>query len=233
MAFGEAAVSPAARGPWHSTTEWSSSVPFVTALSQATLDTSVPFWDKNSSAQFVMMTRALTPGSRDGGLYVSITAKPSPDWYMPHGRNVSHLLCAYKLWANGVPLGVGPGRNVGGAINVDTYNLTSFIAATTPIRTATEASPEVVVAVELYYLQQQQPRAIDDYGGLLVHAHDGRGGILADGPEGWRSFDGKLHFDGPWYGVSWLCARVPHCLCDTPGPLTAPPWSTTWSAIIL
>lgn len=42
-----------------------------------------------------------------GRLYLAISAKPSPDWRVPHGRNTSHLLGGYKLWLNGVPLGTG------------------------------------------------------------------------------------------------------------------------------
>ena len=35
---------------------------------------------------------------------------------MPHGRNTSHLLCGYKLWVGGVPLGMPAARD--GLLNI-------------------------------------------------------------------------------------------------------------------
>ena len=106
--------------------DFSAPTAFHTQLTPAQYDASLPMWAANTSAKFVMFRREVATGPHEQ-IYLSISAKPSPDWHLPHGRNTSHLLCAYKLWLGGVPLGVGPGRMVGGAIGVDTYNLTSLL----------------------------------------------------------------------------------------------------------
>jgi WD40 repeat protein len=77
----------------------------------------------------------------DEQLFLAVTAKPSPDWRFPHGRNSSHLLCSYKLWVNGVPLAAGPGRIVGDAIPVDTFNLTALV----------KQGKGATIAIESYY----------------------------------------------------------------------------------
>lgn len=90
----------------------------------------VPMWAPETAAQFVMLRRVLPRSALPAQLFLAISAKPSPDWNMPHQRNTSHLLCAYKLWVNGVPLGTGPGRRVGGFIAVGAFE-TSFRSAFT------------------------------------------------------------------------------------------------------
>ena len=55
---------------------------------------------------------ASSGASSQAETFLAITAKPAPDLRGPHGRNTSHLLCAYKLWVDGVPLGAGPVRQV-------------------------------------------------------------------------------------------------------------------------
>ena len=92
---------------------WSASVPFVTALSAFQLSVMRPMWAPNASAQFVLFRRELEPYPVAKHVYVSITAKPTPDWNLPHGRNTSHLLGAYKLWVNGQSIAAGPGRPTG------------------------------------------------------------------------------------------------------------------------
>lgn len=174
-------------------TGWSPEVPFVTQPTRATLANSSPFWDRNRAAQFVLFRRTLPPLSGQGYLY--ITAKPQPAYNLPHGILSSHLLCGYKLWVNGVPLGAGPGRMVGGAINVDAYNITSLVGTS-----------GATLAVEAYYRQNpslgEADRDADDQGGLMVHLHDGLGHILADGTEGWhRSVFVECIFLYPLYRV--------------------------------
>jgi hypothetical protein len=84
-----------------------------------------PLWHTNTSALFVMFRRTIPASqllrSASKQTFLAITAKPSRAYNDPHGVNTSHLLCAYKLWVNGVPLGTGPGRIVGHGVPVDTY----------------------------------------------------------------------------------------------------------------
>ena len=124
--------------------------------------------------------RGLGSGRGEGGahVYLAVTAKPSPDWLLTHGNNSSKLLGAYKLWVDGQPLGVGPGRKIGGSVLVDTYNLTTIFESKRR-RTGTgnnndddagsernsissnnidleeeeEEEPSVVIAIETYYAQ--------------------------------------------------------------------------------
>lgn len=121
-----------------STTVSSEPVPFVTRLSEEQYTSVHPMWSSNASAQFVLFRRevSITPpyahAHTDDAttLFLAVSAKPQPDEMLPHGRNTSHLLCAYKLWFNGVPLGVGPGRIVNDRIAVDTFNVTALTQST-------------------------------------------------------------------------------------------------------
>ena len=172
--------------------DWSDPVRFHTQLLPSQYEASAPMWAPDASAQFVMLRRLLPPQPKDGGeVYLSVAAKPSPDWTLPHGRNTSHLLCAYKLWVNGVPLGAGPGRIVGGAIPVDTFNLTSLLAA---------GPNPAVVAIEAYYLSNQQESKErgggdpDDRGGVVALLMDGNNQILPTDAESWKAFDATAAF---------------------------------------
>ena len=113
--------------------DWTEPEWFHTQLAPAQYQAVLPIWAPNASAQFVMLRRQLhKPSAAGQETYLSISAKPSPDWKLPHGENISHLLCGYKLWVNGLPLGAGPGRIVGGAIPVDTFNLTALLQVMNP-----------------------------------------------------------------------------------------------------
>ena len=157
------------------------STTFLTELDPSTLAAAQPMWHANDSATYVLLRASITAAAEANTLgggeqhtYLTITAKPAPAWNMPHGVNSSHLLCSYKLWVNGVPLGVGPGRNVGGEIQADTYNLTALLA----LRGGGEAS---AIAVSAYYLAHGatpdggsgQPQSTDDHGGVLAVLHSG------------------------------------------------------------
>eukprot|EP00750_Incisomonas_marina_P012861 INCI17172.1.p1 GENE.INCI17172.1~~INCI17172.1.p1 ORF type:complete len:598 (+),score=75.71 INCI17172.1:319-2112(+) len=144
----------------------SKAVTFVTAPSSAALVATTPMWHANASAQYVLF-RGRFNGFLNGRAYLSVTAKPSPDWLLSHGNNSSKLLCAYKLWVNGIPMGVGPGRKVGGRISVDSYDLSSFVRD--------GRNDTVHIAVETFY---QRAHSVfhgealpDDAGGLLVVVH--------------------------------------------------------------
>eukprot|EP00039_Didymoeca_costata_P025154 m.12523 g.12523 ORF g.12523 m.12523 type:complete len:996 (-) comp4664_c0_seq1:95-3082(-) len=153
-----------------SNTEWSDSVSFV--FDPPGLSSSMPFWDTNSSAQFVMMTKELKL-SQNTQYHLFIAANPTSQPARFH--NSSKLLCSYKLWINGQPISAGPGRNVGGHVNVDYYPLTV-------------SGDSTLLAVELYYLQKMTD-VHDDFGGLVVYVLDGHGNVVSDGPSGWYTLD--------------------------------------------
>ena len=174
----------------------STPTPFVTALSAAQLHSGSPMWSGNTAAQFILLRRMLPP-TRGARTYLSITANPTPDWNRPEEHNSSHLLGAYKLWVNGVPLGAGPGRMVGEKMAVDSYNLTGLLHGESD-----------VVAVEAYYRAnyQQSPQQgsplhadhrasdSDDRGGVLVWLHYGNGELEEGEADQWRVFDATAAF---------------------------------------
>lgn len=89
----------------------------------------VPIWSSNATAQFVLLRRPFTlpplatPASQPPSLplqqqqaVLHISAQPIPNRLAGprHGGSLaSKLLCAYKVWVNGVPVGAGPGRPTG------------------------------------------------------------------------------------------------------------------------
>ena len=171
--------------------DWSAPTAFHTQLKPAHYAHSLPLWSSNTSAEFVMLRREITPptGPHEQ-LYLSISAKPSPDWHKPHGRNSSHLLCSYKLWLDGVPLGVGPGRIVGGAIPVDTYNMTSLLL---------RGADSSILAIEAFYRSNPKPDEEggadpDDRGGVLALLHDGANHTVSGGAAGWQALDATAAF---------------------------------------
>ena len=106
--------------------------------------------------------------------------------FFASGRNTSHLLCAYKLWVNGIPLGVGPGRKVGDAIPVDTYNLTALLRPKQPN----------VLAIETYYRSNVAiPDDPDNMGGVLTILFDGTGNVSTKNQnDAWRGFNATEAF---------------------------------------
>lgn len=200
---------------------WSDPMPFHTQLQPSQYMQSAPMWAPNRSAEFVMLRREVhelaMPWQQQ--VFLGISAKPSPDWHYPHSRNTSHLLCAYKLWVNGVPLGAGPGRVVGNAIEhnysgggyqllrppipIDTYNLTSLA----------KAGKGVTIAIEAYYRSCSAVSgqncslvdADDDRGGVVTVLHDGDGKVLDGGAESWKAFDATAAFN-PHFGKSGIGA---------------------------
>lgn len=100
---------------------------FLTALSSAQFRSFRPLWTPNASTQFALFRRELNASQLGKHAYLSVTARPIPDWNHPHGQNTNHLLGAYKLWVNNVPLGAGPGRMVRGRIAVDTGDISSLL----------------------------------------------------------------------------------------------------------
>ena len=153
----------------------SSPTSFLTLL-DSKLETAAPMWSSDASAIYVLFRRDLPPAGT-AETYLSISAKPLSDTKLPHGVNSSHILCSYKLWVNGVPLGVGPGRKVGGAISVDTYNLTELVS-----------SGESVIAIQAY-----NDIGVGE-GGVLALIHDGKGTFLGGNAGAWTTYDATAAF---------------------------------------
>jgi alpha-L-rhamnosidase len=121
------------------------SVPFGGAL---------PIWSSNATAQFVLLRRPFRLPSSSSVLkqaVLHISAQPVPNRLAGprHGGSLaSKLLCAYKLWVNGVPVGAGPGRPTGDnstrehpALLYDSFEIGGLLRLGT----------ENVVAVEAFY----------------------------------------------------------------------------------
>ena len=200
-------------------TPWSDPVDFHTQFTPDEYSAVTPMWvtpagggsaTSAGPAEFALFRRVVPRPAAGSQMFLLLSAKPTPDRDMPHGRNTSHLLCAYKLWVNGVPLGTGPGRMVGGAIAVDTFNLTELLAS---------VDGSSVIAIESYYqaslspltqgtLTQDPSRASnsvrlspdsDDRGGVVALFHDANGATISAGPAGWEAFDATAAF-APDYG---------------------------------
>ena len=85
---------------------------------------------------------------------------------------------------NGIPLGVGPGRKVGNAIPVDTYNLTALL----------RPRQQNVLAIESYYRSDAENDP-DNMGGVLAILFDGTGNVSTEKPNDlWKGFDATAAF---------------------------------------
>eukprot|EP00947_MAST-08B_sp_MAST-8B-sp1_P002570 g2570.t1 len=149
--------------------------------------------------------------------FLAITALPTPNRW-GHASNASKLLGAYTLLVNGRPLGTGPGRRVGGGLNVDVYNVTELLApgasragrqgagaADVYVPAAAEAKNNNLIEISAFYgtsaLQKQCqpgypfPAGGDpqDCGGVLAAVFGGDGTVLAHTGDGrWQAFDATL-----------------------------------------
>lgn len=158
----------------------SDATPFVTRVDFEGGSAPRPIWHPNASAQFVLLRKSVARLAVGQQAFLAISARPTLDRYVPHGSNSSHLLCAYKLWIDGVPLGVGPGRKVGGAMNVDTYNITALLGP------QANRTTRAIVAVESYF-NSIGLDGVDDGGGVVALLHDGSGRDFEGGD--WLAFD--------------------------------------------
>lgn len=190
----------------------------ASATATGQLGGAVPIWAANSTAQFVLLRRPFQqlPGREQHVLH--ITAQPIPNRLAGprHGGSLaSKLLCAYKVWVNGMPLGVGPGRPTGAnstrefpALLFDSFNVSTFLHR--------NASQENILAIESFYWTAEQEsvqvgcppgesafchdgRSTDldpsnprDTGGVLAWLDDGAGGapLLKTGDAGWSVWGG-------------------------------------------
>ncbi len=194
----------------------SAPTPFLTALSPDLLDAAPLMWHSDPTAQFVLFRRVLaipppppttTPGQASSAAeptFLSLTAKPVPNLLLSHGNNSSKLLCAYKLWVDGQPLGTGPGRKIGGSVLVDTYNLTAAVAR---VSSRSPTGGALVVAVETYYLAANASDA-DDTGGVLAVLHDGRQLQRRRGGRRSRQLSQQQHHENSAAGATPLPAHA-------------------------
>ena len=189
---------------------WSAPTRFLTRVDDFA-DRATPLWAANASAQFVLLRRAVRValGAADGAhRYLTLSARPTPDANLPHGRETSHLLCAYKLHVDGAPLAVGPGRAVAGAVAVATFNLTDVVrrarasrssegegcggedyeGAAAPAAAASSATATTTVEIEIeafFRGTNAIGTAADGAGGaVLALLHDGAGVRAADDSDG-------------------------------------------------
>jgi alpha-L-rhamnosidase len=111
-----------------------------------------PVWSPNATAQFVLLRRPFhLAGGAPKELVLHVSAQPIPNRLAGprHGGSLaSKLLCAYKLWVNGVPVGAGPGRPTGvnstrenPALLYDSFDVSALL----------QRGSENVVAIEAFY----------------------------------------------------------------------------------
>ena len=181
------------------------------------LGEAVPVWSANATAQFVLLRRPFRFPARDKASTVAsilhITAQPIPNRLAGprHGGSLaSKLLCAYKVWINDIPIGVGPGRPTGmnstresPALLFDSFNVSAYLHK--------NSSRQNILAIESFYWTAEQEafqvgcppgesaicldgRSTDldptnprDMGGVLAWLDDGNGGppFLRTGDAGW------------------------------------------------
>jgi hypothetical protein len=177
-----------------------------------------PVWAANATQNFVMLRRSFAV-SASGEHLLSITAKGVPNRVPRGGENATKLLCAYKLWVNGMPVAVGPGRPIGNGSTIqnpaqqfDTVNVTGLLRV--------GGGAENVIAISAFYWNNQQEKQHipattsiagdhDDMGGVLVLLRSGSAVVTATGDGGWLSFDRGDAVLSPWTPTS-CDAECPH-----------------------
>ena len=176
---------------------WSAPFYFATALAEgAWPGGAVPVWAKNATQNLVLLRRSFVADAGREHL-LHITAHAVPNRMPGGGANATKLLCSYKLWLNGEPLAVGPGRPTGEGSTIqdpaqlyDTLNITALL----------RHGQENVIAVQSFYWNNAQERAEvpsafqvegdeGDLGGVLVLVRSGSTVVAASGDDGWLAFD--------------------------------------------
>ena len=202
---------------------------------------------QRSTQQLVLLRRPFLfrprgPAGRRRDAVLHITAQPIPNRLggPRHGGSLaSKLLCAYKAWVNGVPLGVGPGRPTGAnstredpALLFDSVDVSAYLHR--------DAGRENVLAVESFYWTAAQEarqvgcppgesafcaggRSTDldptnprDVGGVLAWLDDGAGGapLLHTGDGGWSVWGGGDRALSVDHGVTNGQYHQPHEFYD-------------------
>ena len=213
---------------------WSAPFRFATALlaqgaAHGGWQGTVPVWAANATQNFVLLRRSFTASRGEHLLH--ITAHGVPNRKPVAGENATKLLCAYKLWVNGISVSAGPGRPTGDgstiqepALLYDTVNVTDLLRF--------GSKEENVIAVESFYWNEEQERSVfpstvhvgpqpdnGDLGGVLVLLRATQSGgsefglnVAATGDSGWQSFtrgdEALLHPSLP--ASSGCQAQCPH-----------------------
>jgi hypothetical protein len=183
---------------------WSEAFHFATALPEGQMGSvAVPVWSRNATQNFVLFRRTFK-ASTAGEHLLHITAKSVPNRMSGGGANASKLLCAYKLWLNGVSIAVGPGRPTGNgstiqhpALLYDTVNITSLLRR--------DGASNALAVEAFYWTNMQEKQYIkstmaidgdhDDMGGIMLLVRATQAGptaqaVVATGDDGdWLSFD--------------------------------------------
>lgn len=206
---------------------WSVPTHFATALPPGPWPGgAVPVWAKDPMQNFVLFRRSFEATGEEHLLH--ITAHGVPMRKKNAGANATKLLCAYKLWINGLPVSAGPGRPTGQgstiqvpALLYDTVNVTSML----------RVGEENVIAVQSWYWTNEQEQA-EVPGTVAVQGdHGDRGGVLAvitardrvvaaTGDPHWRAYsrgDAALLRAAPPPGCKQCChqsASDPEAYCE-------------------
>lgn len=209
-----------------SQSDWSAPFKFATALAanQHWPGGAVPIWSKNSTQNFVLFRRRfVVSGSEFGQEHLlHITAKGVPNRKKGGGANATKLLCAYKLWVNGVSISAGPGRPTGKhstiqnpALLYDTVNITSLLrqgsSRGSGDRSGANENDNVIAIAAFYWNEAQETELLPstmmkvdgddgDEGGVLVLVKNTETGksVVASGDEGWLAFDRGDAAMSPW-----------------------------------
>ena len=157
----------------------------------------LPIWSNNASAQFVLLRRpfrlpaSASPAQRRRAV-LHISAQPIPNRLAGprHGGSLtSKLLCAFKLWVNGIPVGAGPGRPTG--INSTRENpalLYDTFVVGALLRPA--PAPNVVAIESFYWTARQESAQVGCPPGESAYCKDGSSTDLDPGNP--RDFGGVL-----------------------------------------
>ena len=175
---------------------WSTPVQFATALATGPWPGgAVPIWAANPLQNFVLFRRSFE--ATDDEHLLHITAHGVPMRKMNAGANATKLLCAYKLWINGMPISAGPGRPTGRGSTIqepaqlyDSVNITSLL----------RVGEENVIAIQSWYWTNEQeqlevPSTIaiqndhGDRGGVMAVVMAGTKVVAATGDSSWLAYD--------------------------------------------
>ena len=131
-------------------------------------------WAANPLQNFVLFRRSFEATGVEHLLH--ITAHGVPMRMKNAGANATKLLCAYKLWINGMPVSAGPGRPTGQGSTIqlpaqlyDSVNITSLL----------RVGEENVIAIQAWYWTNEQEQLHIPSTITIQDDHGDRGGVMA------------------------------------------------------
>lgn len=175
---------------------WSAPTFFATALAAGLWPGgAAPIWAANPLQNFVLFRRSFEATGDEHLLH--ITAHGVPMRIKNGGSNATKLLCAYKLWVNGLPVSAGPGRPTGrGSTIQDPAQLYDSVNVTSLLR----VGEENVIAIQSWYWTNEQEQAEipstiavqgddGDRGGVMAVLMSGSKVVAATGDSNWLAYD--------------------------------------------